>query len=124
MVDDVLQEERTKDVVLTMAEVVADHAHRHEGIDNDRTRFAGIGSLELDRTTGPARTPDLIPLTVPEIRRLTTDLARPVRRNIAHVLHWSRWRRRRQRQARTSHYKRRGHSPRTESSSRQTPLQY
>ncbi|MDN3250808.1 hypothetical protein ACFW4O_33295 [Streptomyces mutabilis] len=30
---------------------------------------------------------------------------------IEHILHWSTWRRRRQHQARTSHYKRRGHIP-------------
>ncbi|PJM80225.1 hypothetical protein C0R01_31680 [Streptomyces albidoflavus] len=60
----------------------------------------------------------MISLTVPEIRRLITGLTQPVHRSIAHVLHWSRWRRRRQHQARTSHYKRRGHSPRTEASSR------
>ncbi|WP_167739892.1 hypothetical protein [Streptomyces griseofuscus] len=31
--------------------------------------------------------------------------------NPEHIPHWSTWRRRRQHQARTSHYKRRGHSP-------------
>ncbi|WP_435260597.1 hypothetical protein [Streptomyces sp. 1222.5] len=30
---------------------------------------------------------------------------------IEHVLHWSTWRRQRQHQARTGHYKRRGHNP-------------
>ncbi|MEU2649867.1 hypothetical protein ABZ632_10970, partial [Streptomyces albidoflavus] len=60
---------------------------------------------------GLARTPDLIPLTVPEIRRLITGFARLGHHPVGHLLHWSRWRRRRQHQARTSHYKRRGHSP-------------
>jgi pimeloyl-ACP methyl ester carboxylesterase len=31
-----------------MANVVADHAHRREGIDNDLARFAEIESLELE----------------------------------------------------------------------------
>ncbi|MBA9044366.1 hypothetical protein BJ996_006256 [Streptomyces phaeogriseichromatogenes] len=30
---------------------------------------------------------------------------------VEHILHWSTWRRRPQHQARTSHYKRRGHGP-------------
>ncbi|MFG2233425.1 hypothetical protein ACGFNX_26095, partial [Streptomyces sp. NPDC048723] len=66
----------------------------------------------------------LIPLTLPELRRLISRLTRP-RASIDHVLHWSHWRRRRQFQARISHYKRRGHTPpEANKPSRQTPLQY
>ncbi|GAB1339807.1 hypothetical protein ACE1SV_63970 [Streptomyces sp. E-15] len=43
------------------------------------------------------------------ITRLTDRRPTPVE----HILHWSTWRRRRQHQARTSHYKRRGHSAAT-----------
>ncbi|GGQ59352.1 GMC family oxidoreductase N-terminal domain-containing protein [Streptomyces flaveolus] len=41
------------------------------------------------------------------LTRLTHRRPTPVE----HILHWSTWRRRRQHQARTSHYKRRGHIP-------------
>ncbi|MFJ9446255.1 hypothetical protein ACIRRH_31010 [Kitasatospora sp. NPDC101235] len=51
------------------------------------------------------------------VRRLITHLTRPVRRSTAHVLHWSHRRRRRRHRARTSHDKRRGHSPGAEASS-------
>ncbi len=50
---------------------------------------------------------DLIPLTVPEVRRL---LGRLVWRTLPppeFVLDWSRWRRRHQAQARRCHYQRR-----------------
>jgi hypothetical protein len=51
--------------------------------------------------------PDLIRLTVNEIRRLINVLLiRPIH-NIAHSLRWSQWRRRHQARARRSHYTRR-----------------
>ncbi|MGW7793652.1 MULTISPECIES: hypothetical protein [Streptomyces] len=45
------------------------------------------------------------------MRRLITRLTDRRPTPVEHILHWSAWRRRRQHQARTSHYKRRGHSP-------------
>ncbi|OQQ13822.1 hypothetical protein B0675_26700 [Streptomyces sp. M41(2017)] len=53
----------------------------------------------------------LIHLSLAEIRRLITRLTDRRPTPVDHILHWSTWRRRRQHQARTSHYKRRGHSP-------------
>ncbi|RKE22086.1 hypothetical protein BX266_5508 [Streptomyces sp. TLI_171] len=94
---------------------------RHQAHHSDHSRPClprrGAGATAR-KWAGPARMPDLFPLTVPEIRRLITGLPRPVHRSTAHVLHRSRRRRRRQHQARTSHYMRRGHSPRAEASSR------
>lgn len=51
---------------------------------------------------------ELIPLNVPEIRRLMGHLAKPRHHTNEHYLHWSRFRRRSQARARRSHYKRRG----------------
>ncbi|PPS73118.1 hypothetical protein BV882_16315 [Streptomyces sp. 46] len=66
-----------------------------------------------------------MPLTLPELRRLIHRLTHRQPAPVEHVLHWSHWRRRRQHQARTSHYKRRGHTPpETEPPSHKTPLQY
>jgi pimeloyl-ACP methyl ester carboxylesterase len=48
-----MQNEDERDVVLTMADVVADYEHRKAGIDNDLARFAEIGSLELGKITAP-----------------------------------------------------------------------
>ncbi len=53
----------------------------------------------------------LIHLSLAEIRGLITRLTDRRPTPVEHILHWSTWRRRRQHQARTSHYKRRGHSP-------------
>ncbi|MGX1117396.1 SRSO17 transposase [Streptomyces ambofaciens] len=53
----------------------------------------------------------LIHLSLAEIRRLITRLTNRRPTPVEHILHWSTWRRRRQHQARTSHYKRRGHIP-------------
>ncbi len=48
----------------------------------------------------------MIPVTVPEVRRLLALLLRD-RAQQAFRLHWSRWRRQRQAEARRSHYRRR-----------------
>jgi hypothetical protein len=53
----------------------------------------------------------MIGYTVPEIRRLLVALMLSQHHPPDHVWDWSRWRRRRQHQARTSHYRRRGHPP-------------
>lgn len=51
----------------------------------------------------------LLPLTVPEVRRLVYSLVwqRPL--SAQHGLHWSQWRRRHQARARRCHYRRRLH---------------
>jgi hypothetical protein len=56
-------------------------------------------------------TGDLIPLTVPEVRRLLAHLIWPQPTDAAAVLRWSRWRRRHQARARQCHYTRRGADP-------------
>jgi SRSO17 transposase len=54
--------------------------------------------------------PALIPLTFNEIRRLFARLITATAHSTDHWLHWSTWRRRHQANARTSHYRRRGHT--------------
>jgi SRSO17 transposase len=49
--------------------------------------------------------PGLIALTANEIRHLFTNLLDHARRDIAHLLHWSRWRRRHQARARDCHHR-------------------
>lgn len=48
-----LGDERQTDLVLEMARAAADHAHRHEGIANDRASFAAIDDLELGAVSAP-----------------------------------------------------------------------
>jgi SRSO17 transposase len=67
-----------------------------------------IACHERARPTDPETT--LIPLTLPEIRRLFATLIVNTIHTIDHWLHWSRWRRRHQARAKTSHYRRRGHT--------------
>ena len=61
--------------------------------------------------SGDEPTPDLaaelLPLTVPEVRRLLWHLVWPSRQDIAAALAWSRWRRRHQQRARRCHWQRR-----------------
>jgi hypothetical protein len=47
----------------------------------------------------------LLPLTVPEVRRLLWRLVWATCQDNAAVLHWSRWRRRHQARARQCHYR-------------------
>jgi len=54
---------------------------------------------------------ELIPLTVPEVRRLLWHLVWRRQPPPDEVLAWSRWRRRHQARAHISHYKRRGAVP-------------
>jgi SRSO17 transposase len=61
-----------------------------------------------ERTRSPAD-PDLIPLTVNEIRRLFAKLVANTVHTITHWLAWSHWRRLHQTRAMASHYRRRGH---------------
>jgi hypothetical protein len=53
----------------------------------------------------------LIPLTSAEIRRLLAALALTSTACLSNAISWSTWRRHRQHQARTCHYRRRGHRP-------------
>ena len=78
--------------------------------------MAALAYLTATRTAEAAKAlpdgeQDLIPLSVPEIRRLIGHLFITPRRHInEHHLHWSHFRRRSQARARRSHYKRRGHN--------------
>jgi pimeloyl-ACP methyl ester carboxylesterase len=45
--------EAERDVVLTMANVVGDYAHRKDGMENDIARYAEIESLELEQVKAP-----------------------------------------------------------------------
>jgi hypothetical protein len=47
----------------------------------------------------------LLPLTVPEVRRLLWRLVWTTRQEADAVLHWSRWRRRHQARAKRCHYR-------------------
>ena len=53
----------------------------------------------------------LIPLTCNEIRHLLVSLREHARRDIKHVLRWSRWRRQHQALARAHHYRKREATP-------------
>ena len=64
-----------------------------------RTRRPKRGRLHLDVA--------LIPLTVPEVRRLLVALAWALPPPEEHIMRWSCWRRRHQARARRCHYKRR-----------------
>jgi SRSO17 transposase len=65
-----------------------------------------IAARERDRHADPK----LIPLTLPEIRRLFARLITAIIHTIDHWQHWSTWRRRHQARAKTSHYRRRSHT--------------
>ena len=54
LVAEAMEDDNQRDVILTMAAVVADHRNRREGLDNDSARFAAIESLELERIEAPA----------------------------------------------------------------------
>jgi SRSO17 transposase len=68
--------------------------------------LAVIAARERERHD--RNTPDLIPLSVDEIRHLFAKLITNRVRTIRYRLNWSMWRRRHQTRARTSHYTRRG----------------
>jgi hypothetical protein len=59
----------------------------------------------------PSPVEELIPLTVPEVRRLLAALIWHQPPEATAVLDWSRWRRRHQARARRCHYAARGASP-------------
>ena len=66
-----------------------------------------LARLHGEQPATPDLDAELIPLTVPELRRLTDALILHPVADIAPVLTWSNWRRRHQARARRSHYKRR-----------------
>jgi Homeodomain-like domain len=68
------------------------------------------GSTPCECTT-PTRLVPVIPLTVPELRRLLDELIWNRRRCPAFVLHWSVYRRYKQALAKRSHYLKRGAEP-------------
>ncbi len=70
---------------------------------------AGKPVLPLDLKTGGSYGPDeeLIPMTVPEVRRLLTRLVWTDNQPPDFILYWSWWRRRHQARAQKCHYKRR-----------------
>lgn len=53
LANEVMTNEHERDVVLTMAAVVADYEHRRAGVENDLGQFAKIESLELERIAAP-----------------------------------------------------------------------
>jgi hypothetical protein len=61
--------------------------------------------VELERTAELAR--DLLPITVPEVRRLVYRLIWQPPPQPERILGWSVWRRRHQQRAKRSHYRRR-----------------
>ncbi|MDX6241660.1 MAG: hypothetical protein QOG10_6484 [Kribbellaceae bacterium] len=66
--------------------------------------FLAITAATQRAQTDPL--PGLIALTANEIRHLFTRLLDRARRDIGHLLHWSRWRRRHQARARECHHRR------------------
>jgi hypothetical protein len=66
--------------------------------------FLAVTAATARAQSHPA--PGLIALTANEIRHLFTNLLDRARRDIAHLLHWSRWRRRHQARARECHHRR------------------
>ena len=63
-----------------------------------------------ERGNHTSHDPTLIALTFNEIRRLFATLITNTIHPISHRLRWSWWRRQHQARARTSHYRRRGHT--------------
>jgi hypothetical protein len=54
----------------------------------------------MNQSLGLLADPDLLPLTVPEVRRLVWRLVWTEPSNLTNVVAWSRWRRRHQQRAR------------------------
>lgn len=53
LIAETFEDDRMLEVVLTMANVVGDYAHRGAGVDNDWARFAEIESLDLQNVKAP-----------------------------------------------------------------------
>jgi hypothetical protein len=83
----------------------------HHLVDG-RTRLPGSRPSRRSNKRGSADgEQELIPLSVPEIRRLMGHLVKTRHESNEHHLRWSRFRRPSQARARRSHYKRRGQIP-------------
>ena len=54
LVEEAMNDESEREVVLTMARVVADHANRAGGLENDMARFSEIENLELEKVSAPS----------------------------------------------------------------------
>lgn len=54
LVAEAMDDEAEKDVVLTMARVVADHSNRADGLENDMAKFGEIEDLELQKIAAPS----------------------------------------------------------------------
>lgn len=54
LVEEAMSDEDERNVVLTMAMVVADHKNRVGGMENDLARFGKIEDLQLERITAPS----------------------------------------------------------------------
>jgi SRSO17 transposase len=79
--------------------------HRHITLALFAHAFLVISVIRTREKKRPS--PDLLPMTVPEVRRLLVRLLRAaVTRD--HIISWSRWRRRHQRRAQLCHYRKRG----------------
>jgi SRSO17 transposase len=89
-------------------------AHAYLAVLRLRARAAGAA------TEGAADAPDLLPLTVPEVRRLVLALAGGAEQRTFR-LGWSRWRRRHQATAARSHAARRGRDRRSPPTTPLTP---
>ena len=71
-------------------------------------KTSGVGARMLQEKGGcPGLDESLIPMTVPEVRRLLTRLVWTANHPAELVLSWSLWRRHHQAQARRCHYQRR-----------------
>lgn len=53
LVETAMADEAGREVVLTMANVVGDHAHRKAGEDNDWANMSAIDTLELEKISAP-----------------------------------------------------------------------
>ena len=69
---------------------------------------------ERRKVAGAPETEELLPLTVPEVRRLLRELVGTTAPSREKLLHWSRWRRKHQMRTKHCHYRRRLARNRTE----------
>ena len=53
LVQEAMEDEHQREVVLTMADVVADHKNREAGLENDMARFGEIEDLQLEKIGAP-----------------------------------------------------------------------
>ena len=73
-----------------------------------RTLLLGYACLHVDDLQKCQGESDLIPVTVPEVRRLLWGVVWRAFPSVEHVLAWSVWRRHHQAVAKRCHYRQRG----------------